>query len=81
MIKFAKYFGSDFMHNDKLIATKGDLLEIHSKERSGVDYVAKGSRDESYFWVEWADFEFCEELDEYDTLEEQIRISKKSHEA
>jgi len=80
MIKFAKYIGSDFMHGKKLIAKTGDLIEIHAKDQSSVEYVAKGSRDESYFWVDWSSFEFCEDLDKHDTLEEQNRIARECHE-
>ena len=60
---------------DELIAIRGDIIEIYAKDEGGADYVAKGNRSNSYFWVEFGDFRFLEPLEPCDNAKYQRAVS------
>jgi hypothetical protein len=45
-----------------ILATKGDMLEVHGKHASDGEYAVKGTRNTTYFWVKPEDIELSDPI-------------------
>jgi hypothetical protein len=48
--------------DDTLLATKGDILEVHGKHSTDGEYVVKGTRDTIFFWAKPEDIKLSDPI-------------------